>query len=150
VLGPSFRRNPSYGSLPAIKRYDGLFYRVARKYLGDVREVDVLVMKDDLTLVDAKTLLPYSPPEGKKWYRHSISKKAVERARMLNAPILSEKLKRTKYSEVFIAMGRKYAEALPDLSQYGLKVIFPTHGGPGPKAQALKNWFSVREKVDEY
>lgn len=60
VLGPSFRRNKSRGILPAIERYDGLFCRVARKYLGDVKDVNVVVMVDDLTLVDSATPLPYS------------------------------------------------------------------------------------------
>jgi len=143
VLGPSYRRRKGSGSVPAIERYDGLFYRVARKYLKDVRDVDVLVMKDDLTLVDAKTPLPYTPPEGEKWGRQPISEESVERARKRNATILSKKLKDGGYSEVFIAMGKKYAEALPDyLSQYNVKVVFPTSGGPGPKALALKNWMS--------
>lgn len=142
MIGPSYRRNESIGTLPAIERFDGLFYRVARKYLKDVRDVDVLVMKDDLTLVDAKTLLPYTPPEGEKWGGQSISEEDVERARKWNETVLSKKLKDGGYSEVFIAMGKKYAEALPDLSQYNVKVAFPTSGGLGPKALALKEWIS--------
>jgi len=39
-------------------------------------------------------------------------------------------------------MGKQYAEALPDLTKFGVKVVFPTSGGPGPKAQALKQWIS--------
>ncbi|MCJ7718597.1 hypothetical protein MUO69_01560, partial [Candidatus Bathyarchaeota archaeon] len=27
-----------------------------------------------------------------------------------------------------------------DLAQYGVKVLFPASGGPGPKALALKAW----------
>jgi hypothetical protein len=35
-------------------------------------------------------------------------------------------------------MGKEYARALPDLAWFGVKVVFPTSGGPGPKARALK------------
>ena len=37
-------------------------------------------------------------------------------------------------------MGKKYAMALPELSKYNVNVVFPTCGGPGPKAKALKEW----------
>lgn len=142
VLGPSFRRNMSSEVLPAIQRYDGLFYRVARKYLRDVRDVDVVVMVDDLILVDSTTPLPYSEPEGKEWGGQTFSNEVVEKARAKNSDFLDKKLKDRKYSEVFISMGKQYAEALPDLSRFDVKVIFPSTGGPGPKAQALKEWLS--------
>jgi hypothetical protein len=45
-------------------------------------------------------------------------------------------------------MGKDYALALPDLSYYCNKVIFPTSGGAGPKAQALKNWFIEKRRTD--
>jgi len=140
VLGPSFRRRKDPSPLQAIKRFDGLFYRVARRYLDSVKDVDVLVMKDDLTLVDARTLLPFNPPEGETWGRQSVSENAVEKARKRNETVLNQKVKSGKYSEVFIAMGKKYAEALPHISMLNIKVVFPTTGGPGPKARALKEW----------
>jgi len=141
VISHSYRRNPSSCSLPAIERYDGLFFRIARKYLGNTEDVKVLVMKDDLTLIDANKLLPYAPPEGENWKTKSISKESIEKARKKNEIFLKKKLKQRKYSEIYLAMGKRYAEALPDLSSYGLEVKFPIHGGIGPKAQALKEWF---------
>lgn len=140
VLGPSFRRRMDPGPLQAIQRFDGLFYRVARKYLQKAKDVDVLIMEDDLTLVDEKTPLPYNPPDGESWGKQSILKETVERARKSNESVLSEKLKSGRYSEVFLAMGKKYAEAFPDISRLKVKVVFPATGGPGPKARALKEW----------
>jgi len=67
VLGPSFRRRKGEGLLPALKRFDGIFFRVARKYLESVKDVDVVVMRDDLTLVEGEASLPYNPPKGDKW-----------------------------------------------------------------------------------
>lgn len=140
ILGPAFRRRKEDGLLPAFERYDGLFYRVARKYLGDIKDVDVVVMKNDLTLVDGSAPLPYTEPEGMNWGAKTIPKKIVENAKKINESYLKNKLKRKKYSEVFISMGKAYATALPDIATNNIKVVFPTSGGPGPKAQALKEW----------
>jgi hypothetical protein len=37
-------------------------------------------------------------------------------------------------------MGKEYAKALPDLARFGVKTVFPTSRGPGPKAQVLRQW----------
>ena len=140
ILGPSFRRNKRNKSLPALERYDGVFFRVARKYLGKVKDVDVVIMRDDLTLVEGEDPIPYIPPIGDVWGRQSFSKEELEKAKEKNEDFLDKKLRRKEYSEVFIAMGKKHAKALPDLSRYDVRVIFPTHGGPGPKARALREW----------
>lgn len=142
ILGTSFRRRKDESLLPAIERYDGLFSRVARKYLGDAKDVDVAVMIDDLTLVDGSAPVPYNEPEGRHWGGRTILKKAVEEAQVLNESYLRNKLGKRKYSEIFISMGKEYAAALPNLAQYGAMIVFPASGGPGPKAQALKEWFN--------
>ena len=140
VLGPSFRRNKSGEVLPALERFDGLFFRVARKYLGGVRDVDVVVMVDDLTLVNGDEPLPYCEPEGSEWGKQKFSREVLEKAKAKNEVFLGKKLKGSQYSEAFIAMGKCYAEALTDFSRYGSRIIFPRSGGFGPKVQALKAW----------
>jgi hypothetical protein len=117
-----------------------LFFRVARKYLGGVRDVDVVVMVDDLTLVDGDTHLPYRKPVGSEWGKQRFSREVLEKARASNEKFLEKKLRNGRYSEVYLAMGKQYAGALPDLAKFGVKVVFPTSRGPGPKAQALKQW----------
>ena len=99
-------------------------------------------MVDDLTLVDGSTPLPYEEPEGTQWGKKKISRGTVEKARVKNCSYLENKLKGNRYSEIFISMGKEYAAALPDLAKYGVGVVFPASGGPGPKAQALKQWFT--------
>jgi len=143
ILGPSFRRNKTNDPLPALDRYDGVFFRVARKYLGEVKDVDVVVMRDDLTLVDGEAPIPYVPPVGDVWGRQYFSKEELDKAREANEDFLNKKLRSRRYSEIFIAMGKKHAKALPDLSHHDVKVIFPTYGGPGPKARALKEWLTM-------
>jgi len=148
ILGPSFRRNKTNDPLPALDRYDGVFFRVARKYLEKVKDVDVVVMRDDLLLVDGEALMPYIPPAGDVWGRQYFSKEELGKAREKNEDFLDKKLRNRRYSEIFIAMGKKHREALPDLSGYNVRVIFPTHGGPGPKARALREWI-IRGCVSE-
>ena len=150
IVGPSFRRRKDNCLLPAFERYDGLFFRVARKNLGDIKDVDVAVMIDDLRLVDGSTLMRYNEPEGKHWGGKIIPKKAVENAKVMNETYFKTKLGRKKYSEIFISMGKEYAVALPDLSHYEVKVVFPTSGGPGPKAQALKEWLRSRALTRQF
>jgi hypothetical protein len=53
--------------LSALDRFDGLFFRVAKKYLDNVKGVDVVVMQDDLTLIEGVAPLAYVPPTGSKW-----------------------------------------------------------------------------------
>jgi len=142
ILGPSFRRRKDDGLLPALERYDGIFFRITRKYLGNAKDVDVLVMIDDLTLVEGNAPLAYSAPKGNEWGKQEFSEEMIEKAKAKNEKFLREKLKNRKYLEVFLAMGKQYANALPDLKQFNVKVVFPTYGGPGPKAQALKKWLS--------
>ena len=137
ILGPSYRRNPDPNPLPAIKRYDGIFYKIARKYTS--KDVDIMVMTDDLTLVEADTPLPYKPPKGKTWGQMKIPREQIEKARKKNKEILDKKLKQ-ECSEIFLAMGKQYAKALPDLAQYKVKIIFPIIKGPGSKAQVLREW----------
>lgn len=140
ILGPSFRRRKDNGFLPAFDRFDGLFFRVARKYLADIKGVDVIVMVDDLTLVDGNAPLPYCKPAGSEWGKQRFVGEVLEKAKVKNEEFLRKKLKDRRYSEVYLAMGKQYAEALPDLEKYDVIVVFPTSGGLGPKAKALKEW----------
>jgi len=140
LIGPSYRRNKTPGLLPAIERYDGVFYMVARKYLTEMSNIDVLVMKDDFSLISGHAPLLYTPPEGENWRKRIIKKEILEEARKKNYAILRKNIDNGKYSEVFIAMGKTHAESLPDFSQFNIKIVFPTSRGLGSKAHALKNW----------
>jgi len=108
ILGPSFRRKKDEGLLPAFKRFDGLFFRVARKYLRSVRDIDILIMKDDLTLVGEKTILAYDPPKGNKWSTQSLPKRVLDEGRKQNQGFLDQKVRSGKYGEVFSNLPAKH------------------------------------------
>ena len=83
-------------------------------------------------------------PEGTKWGGKLICKNTIKSAIEKNHKYLQTKLKDKKYTEIFLAMGKEYAAALPDLTSFEIKVVFPTSGGPGPKALALKEWLNLK------
>ena len=141
ILGPSFRRKNGDTNLSAFDRYDGLFYRIAKKYLSRAKDLQILVMTDDLILVKGSTLLPYVAPKGTHW-SEQIETSNVETAVQKNRIFLERILTKTQFREIFIAMGQKYAFALPEMTQYGAKVVFPSTGGLGPKALALQRWLT--------
>ena len=140
ILGPSFRRNPNPQLIPAIERYDGIFYRIVRKYADKLREkdIDVIIITEDLDVVTPDTKLPYKPPKGESWKSLPPAEKDPEKIEALKSRILKLVEKR-KYEEIFIALNRHYRALLPDLTAHTKKVI-ASFRGIGPKAQALKQW----------
>ena len=142
ILGPSYRRNPSPEPLPAIERYDGLFYRIVRKYIDKLKEkdIDVIIVTEDLDVVTPETKLPYKPPVGESWRSLPPVKRNPKKTEMLRNQILKI-VRGRKYEEIFIALNRHYRALLPDLTAYTGKVVF-SFRGMEPKAQALKQWLS--------
>ena len=142
ILGPSYRRNPSPEPLPAIERYDGLFYRIVRKYMDKLKEedIDVIIITEDLDVITPETELPYKPPIGESWKSLPPVRRDPKKVKMLRTQILKFVRKR-RYEEIFIALNKRYRALLPDLTAYTDKVI-ASFKGIGPKAQALKQWLS--------
>lgn len=103
--------------------------------------IDIFVINDSLRLIDGSSPTLYIPPEGIMWNTKKLPKDLIAEAIEDNAAFSIKKIRKGKYSEIFIAMGKEYAKALPDLSKFGATVIFPSSGGLGPKAVALKDWF---------
>jgi len=140
ILGPSYRRNPSPEPLPAIERYDGLFYRMVRKYIDKLKEkdIDVIIVTEDLDVVTPETKLPYKPPVGESWKTLPLIEKDPEKVKLLRNQIL-ELAKEREYEEIFVALNKHYQTLLPDLTPYSRRII-ASFRGIGPKAQALKRW----------
>lgn len=138
ILGPTYRRNPSPEPLPAIERYDGIFYKIVRKYMDKVREkgIEILIVTEDLEVVTPDTPLPYKPPKGNHW--KTLPPARTERTVKLQTKI-AELLKGKHYDEIFIALNKYYRNLLPDLKTHTKRVL-SQFSGIGPKAQALKKW----------
>ena len=139
ILGPSYRRNLDPNPLPAIKRYDGLFYRIVRKYMDAIKgKVDILIVTEDLELITPETPLPYKPPRGDKWKDLRLEKIPEAKQRELQDKLISS-LRSGHYDEVFIALNKHYRGLLPDLKPYVRRVLADFRG-LGSKAEAIKKW----------
>ncbi len=142
ILGPSYRRNTSPEPLPAIERYDGLFYRIVRKNMDKMKEkgIDVIIITEDLEVVTPETKLPYKPPVGSKWRTLPPTSRDPEKIEKMQRQIL-EIVKSRKYDEIFIALNKHYQALLPDLTPHTKKIISDFEG-LGRKAKSLKEWLS--------
>ena len=142
ILGSSYRRNPSPEPLPAIERYDGQFYRIVRKYMDKLREknIDVIIITEDLDVVTPEMKLPYKPPTGERWGLFQPRVKDSEKVRRLQEQIL-EIVKSKRYDEIFVALNKYYRQLLPDLTPYANKVIAYSKGF-GEKMRYLKEWLT--------
>jgi hypothetical protein len=142
ILGPSYRRNPAPEPVPAIERYDGLFYRIIRRNMDKIKEkyIDIIIITEDLEVVTPETKLPYKPPIGSKWKTLPSASRNPEKTEEIRSKILKI-VKSRKYDEIFIALNRHYQALLPDLTPYTKKII-ARFEGLGPKAKSLKEWLS--------
>jgi len=147
IIGPSFRRDTIPKPIPAIMRYDGIFYRVTRKHHSG-NNPEIMILTEELNLINENKKIPYNPPKGNEWTKSkslNYSEKFIEKKYKENKDILKKAFKNKKFKEVFIAAGKLFRTALPDFTEYDCKVILP-HGGPGPTAKSLKEW--LRGKSD--
>ena len=142
ILGPSYRRNPSPEPLPAIERYDGLFYRIVRRNMDKMKEkgIDIIIITEDLEVATPETKLPYKPPVGNKWKTLPPTTRDLEKIEKLRNQVL-ELVKSRRYDEIFIALNKHYQALLPDLTPYTKKII-ATSKGLGSKAKSLKEWLT--------
>ena len=142
ILGPSYKRNPSPEPLPAIERYDGLFYRIVRRNMDKMKEkgIDIIIITEDLEVATPETKLPYKPPVGNKWKTLPPTTRDLEKIEKLRNQVL-ELVKSRRYDEIFIALNKHYQALLPDLTPYTKKII-ATSKGLGSKAKSLKEWLT--------
>jgi len=142
ILGPSYKRNPSPEPLPAIERYDGLFYRIVRRNMDKMKEkgIDIIIITEDLEVATPETKLPYKPPVGNKWKTLPPTTRDLEKIEKLRNQVL-ELVKSRRYDEIFIALNKHYQALLPDLTPYTKKII-TTSKGLGSKAKSLKEWLT--------
>jgi hypothetical protein len=137
ILSCSERKNLSASPLPAIQRYDGPFFRVARRGLADAPETAVFVLSARFGLVHGDAEIP--------WYDQPLTKARRTELRDQIAPGLSSLANADRFDSAFICAGRKYLHLidphLPDL-----RAAFPVmlaSGGLGEKLTRLRGWLGA-------
>src|SRR5262245_5578265 len=128
------RREPGR-PIPAIERYDGVFFRALRKAirLGKMASTDrVLIISARFGLIEPQTPIP--------WYDQRLD---GPRAKALATTVKAELIKRLSSDHndrVCINVGRRYASLLEGIPQLA-NARWAT-GGIGTRARILKSWLT--------
>ena len=135
IVSASQRRVPDPNPVPAIDRFDGVYFRILRKHLreGKLKDVDILVVSDRHGIVGANDVVPFYPPSEKI--------KVEEHLRISNLKKIGDILKRTPYSEIYVVCGKDFQAFIKGFEEgINVPVTYCQGRGLGPKARSLKNW----------
>jgi len=138
VLSSSQRRSTRPEAIPAIDRYEGVYFRIVKKYLreGILRNTDVLVVSEKFGILRADDKVPYHEP-----FRGYLPQKDLEERRKTNLDKLRAILAQKSYSEIFVACGKDFQKLIDGFQKLTpAKIVFCRGSGLGPKAQELKRW----------
>lgn len=127
--------------MPAIDRFDGVYFRILRKYLreGRLKGVDILVVSDKYGILQANDLVPFHHPSDKI--------KVTENTRAANLTKLRDMLKKSSYSEIYVVCGEAFLEFITGFEEFANTTVTYCQGqGLGPKARSLRDWIVARSK----
>ena len=137
ILSCSQRKCASPEPLPAIKRYNGPFYFVLRRFLRECpRQADLL---DVHILSAAYGLIPADFPT--PWYDRKMDlARAVELQPQVNEAFSD--IIRDKYASICFAMGKTYLKAFENALELvpSDAELVVTHGRIGEQQAQLKEW----------
>jgi len=143
IITTSYRLNKENTEpIPAIERFDGVYFRLLRKHIreGRLRNVDILIVSEKFGLIWAKDKVPYYEVHGKMGSL-SLDKKTTEKIRKENL----QKLKKivNRYSEIYVNVGREYLKLIEGFEKFTTsKVTYASGKGLGPKASHMKEWIT--------
>jgi uncharacterized protein DUF6884 len=124
--------------LPAIERYDGVFFRVLRKRLRehpDLTRVDVWIISARFGLIDAATRIPC-------YDQRMNAQRAADLAPQVQSA-LRQLLQRNRYHRIFVNVGRDYLATFAGVEE--LKFGSWASGGIGQRAQQMKRWLEASQ-----
>ena len=140
ILSASESRSTNPQPLPAIERYQGVFFRVVRKYVreGKLKNAGIIVVSERYGVLQADEEVPYHTPfQGKL----SLSKEMLEEINQKNLAKLKSIFNKTRYSEIIVVCGQEFRELIKGFEELtDARIVLCKGRGLGPKAQNLKQW----------
>ena len=121
--------------IAALDRYDGVFFRVLRKWLRETTRPgpDVLIVSARYGLIDAATeIIDYD----QRMTPERVAKLAPKIRLALRA-----RLEQNDYRRIFVNVGRDYLAALDGIDE--LSGALWASGGIGQRAKRLKRWLEA-------
>ena len=133
LIACSARKRPEPPEpIAAIERYDGVFFRVLRKWLrtNSSSAPDVLIISARFGLIAADTSIP-------TYDQRMTKQRALELAPAVRAKLRSC-LQQRSYSRVFVNLGKDYQPTVEGVEELA-HAIWAT-GSIGKRAQQMKRW----------
>lgn len=140
ILTSSVRLNEEVKDpIPAIERYNGVYFRVLRKHLreGKLRDTDILILSERYGLIWSDDKIPLYEIHGKMGFL-SLDEKDIEKMRQENLKILKNILDR--YSEIYVNVGKEYMKLIKGFERLASGRITYAKGSLGAKAAHMKEW----------
>lgn len=137
IVSCSQSKRSDPGLLPAIERYDGVFFRVLAKAKREgywPENLKVLILSAKYGLLDPKYRI-------ENYDLRMTEERAIE-LRSSVKRTLSEQVLVSRYTEIFLNLGRVYLLALQgweDALREETSVIYAS-GGIGQKAAQMRQW----------
>ena len=140
VAASARRKKEPIKSIPALDRYDGIFFRVIKKYLreGKLKNTDIIIVSEKLGVLLQYERIPYYEPTPGKWGPIK-DKEKIKESRRRNIAKLTKILK--NYSTIYVNLGKDYLKLIEGFD--GLtegRIVFAAGKGLGPKALHMKKW----------
>jgi hypothetical protein len=136
VMACSSRKLPDTGVLPALRRYDGVAFRVVKRLqrLSQFpRTVDVLILSAKYGLITADRPIPD--------YDLRMSPALARAQAQENCTTLRKVVESRPYDDVFISVGRVYLQALEPFEAWRSGChITVNRGKIGCQLRGLKSW----------
>jgi hypothetical protein len=137
IVGCSQKKNPSPYPLKAIDRYDGVNFRVIKKFKRERKLPGNL----DIVIVSAKYGF-LRPDDYIDDYNLRMTK---QKARSLHSQILShlrDLFSNNDYQEIFVNLGKDYLPAIKGIEDSVSCPIVHAEGRIGEKMGAMKRWIT--------
>lgn len=138
IVACSATKNPVVEPIPALERYDGVAYRVIRRWQHDHRiqadQLAILILSARYGLISADPCIPtYND-------RMTVSQAIALRLQVRRA-LETHLAARGLYQATCICLGQDYWKALDlELFHPYLGVVTRTEGGIGVQLRQLKHW----------
>jgi hypothetical protein len=128
--------------MPALDRYNGVFFRVLKKYLreGQLEDVDILILSETLGILTPEKGVPYNPVISKV-----VGRGDTDKARKQNLETLRNWFSKREYAEIYVNCGRDFLKLIEGFEKLtSARVTFAEGSGIGPKAAHMKKWIVNR------
>ncbi len=129
------KRSAPRRPMAALERYDGVFFRVLRKWLRCNEGVSptVLIISARFGLIEAATSIP-------NYDQRMSAIRAAELAPQVQSAV-REHLKRKLYRRIFVNVGQDYLATLTGIEE--LSSASWANGGIGQRARQMKQWLEA-------